>query len=140
MPVTGRDGVTQKIQRISICKLLQERAEDLALLIKLKIREMGYEDPNEASLVLTGGASNLDGLSHIVASLTTSKVRLGVPTELINIPEEFVHPSKATSLGILLWASDSFETITTVEKSFIQKMANLYFYKINQFLKILKIK
>lgn len=140
MPVTGRDGVTQKIQRISICKLLQERAEDLALLIKLKIREMGYEDPNEASLVLTGGASNLDGLSHIVASLTTSKVRLGVPTELINIPEEFVHPSKATSLGILLWASDSFETITTLEKSFIQKMANLYFYKINQFLKILKIK
>tara|TARA_Y100001960_G_scaffold333874_1_gene441829 strand:+ start:2389 stop:3663 length:1275 start_codon:yes stop_codon:yes gene_type:complete len=140
MPVTGRDGVTQKIQRISICKLLQERAEDLALLIKLKIREMGYEDPNEASLVLTGGASNLDGLTHIVSSLATSKVRLGVPTELINIPEEFVHPSKATSLGILLWASDSFETITTLEKSFIQKMANLYFYKINQFLKILKIK
>lgn len=140
LPVTGRDDVTQKIQRISICKLLQERAEDLALLIKLKIREMGYEDPNEASLVLTGGASNLDGLSQIVASLTTSKVRLGVPTELINVPEEFVHPSKATSLGILLWASDSFETIATHEKSFIQKMANLYFSKLNQFLKILKIK
>ena len=140
LPVTGRDDVTQKIQRISICKLLQERAEDLALLIKLKIREMGYEDPNEASLVLTGGASNLDGLTHIVSSLATSKVRLGVPTELINIPEEFVHPSKATSLGILLWASDSFETIATQEKSFIQKMANLYFSKINQFLKILKIK
>ena len=140
MPVTGQDGVNQKIQRISICKLLQERAEDLALLIKLKIREMGYEDPNEASLVLTGGASNLDGLTHIVSSLATSKVRLGVPTELINIPEEFVHPSKATSLGILLWASDSFETIATQEKSFIQKMANLYFSKINQFLKILKIK
>ena len=87
LPVTGRDDVTPKIQRISICKLLQERAEDLALLIKLKIREMGYEDPNEASLVLTGGASNLDGLSQIVASLTTSKVRLGVPTELINVPE-----------------------------------------------------
>ena len=140
LPVTGRDDVTPKIQRISICKLLQERAEDLALLIKLKIREMGYEDPNEASLVLTGGASNLDGLTHIVSSLATSKVRLGVPTELINIPEEFVHPSKATSLGILLWASDSFETIATQEKSFIQKMANLYFSKINQFLKILKIK
>ena len=140
MPVTGRDGVTQKIQRISICKLLQERAEDLALLIKLKIREMGYEDPNEASLVLTGGASNLDGLSQIFASLATSKVRLGVPTELINIPEEFVHPSKATSLGILLWASDSFETIATQEKSFIKKMANLYFSKLNQILKILKIK
>ena len=101
---------------------------------------MGYEDPNEASLVLTGGASNLDGLSQIVASLTTSKVRLGVPTELINVPEEFVLPSKATSLGILLWASDSFETIATHEKSFIQKMANLYFSKLNQFLKILKIK
>jgi len=140
MPVTDRDGVTQKIQRISICKLLQERAEDLALLIKLKIREMGYEDPNEASLVLTGGASNLDGLSQIFASLATSKVRLGVPTELINIPEEFVHPSKATSLGILLWASDSFETIATQEKSFIKKMANLYFSKLNQILKILKIK
>ena len=120
---------------MSICKLLQERAEDLALLIKLKIREMGYEEPNEASLVLTGGASNLDGLTKIVASLTTPNVRLGIPTELVNIPEEVVHPSKATSLGILLWAADSFETIGRSKKSITQKLANLYFSKLNLILK-----
>ena len=140
LPITGTDGVTQNVQRISICKLLQERAEDLALLIKLKTREMGYEEPNEASLVLTGGASNLDGLTKIVASLTTPKVRLGIPTELVNIPEEFFHPSKATSLGILLWAADSFETIGGPEKSIPQKLANLYFSKLNLILKFLNIK
>lgn len=140
LPISGTDGVTQNVQRISICKLLQERAEDLALLIKLKIREMGYEEPNEASLVLTGGASNLDGLTKIVASLTTPNVRLGIPTELVNIPEEFFHPSKATSLGILLWAADSFETIGRPKKSITQKLANLYFSKLNLILKFLNIK
>jgi len=140
LPISGTDGVTQNVQRISICKLLQERAEDLALLIKLKIREMGYEEPNEASLVLTGGASNLDGLTKIVASLTTPNVRLGIPTELVNIPEEFFHPSKATSLGILLWAADSFETIGRPKKSITRKWADLYFSKLNLILKFLNIK
>ena len=140
LPITGTNGVTQNIQRISICKLLQERAEDLALLIKLKIREMGYEEPAEASLVLTGGASNLDGLTKIVASLTTPKVRLGIPTEFVNIPEEFFHPSNSTSLGILLWAADSFETIGRPEKSITQKLVTLYFSKLNLILKFLNIK
>ena len=139
VPVIGRDDITQNIQRLSICKLLQERAEDLALLIKLKIREMGYEDPNDVSLVLTGGGSNLDGLTKIVESLTTAKVRLGLPTELLNMPEELLHPSKATSLGILLWASDSFEKIPRIEESVTQKLSKLYFSKLHSILKFLNI-
>lgn len=139
LPVTGRDGLTQNIQRLSICKLLQERAEDLALLIKLKIREMGYDEPHDAALVLTGGASNLDGFIKIVASLTTPKVRLGVPTELLNIPKEFLHPSKATSLGILLWASDSFEKVQLPKEPLTKKLLDLYFATRNSISKFLNI-
>ena len=62
-------------------------------------------------IVITGGTSNLNGLSDLIARNITSNVRIGKPkiglnnlVKFKNIPEELKNPRFSTVLGMALWA------------------------------------
>lgn len=103
MPVVGRDKEL-KVNRLEICQLARERALELARMIKVKLDAERDADVDDSILVLTGGASNLPGLAHLMKKCVGINVRQGVPDVNGTVPAELKDPTYATGVGILLWA------------------------------------
>ncbi len=56
-------------------------------------------------IVLTGGASQLDGVQRMAARVLNRQVRLGRPTGLRGLPADAAGPGFATASGLLAWAA-----------------------------------
>ena len=114
LPVVGGTA-EQKVLRRDICQLTRERAQELARLIRLRIKEAKMDDASNLGLILTGGTSNLPGLEALVRRSLSNSVRIGVPNGNgpSSLPQELKAPAYATSVGILLWAMKQGNIPTT---------------------------
>ena len=100
-----------KVSHAELIRLTRERAEELVKLINIKIKQIDFENNPKYKIVITGGTSNLNGLSELIARNITSNVRIGSPkiglnnlVKFKNIPEELKNPRFSTVLGMALWA------------------------------------
>ena len=104
LPVLGRVAGL-KVPRRDICQLTRERAQELMRLIMITLKDAGVTDFDNFSLVLTGGASNLQGLEDMIKRTVTSNVRTAAPSGFMEIPLGLQQPAYATGFGILLWGA-----------------------------------
>ena len=100
-----------KVSHTELIRLTRERAEELVKLINIKIKPIDFKNNPKYKIVITGGTSNLNGLSELIARNITSNVRIGSPKIGLNnlvkfkkIPEELKNPRFSTVLGMALWA------------------------------------
>ena len=108
-PVKGRD-MRLKVRGNEISQLTRQRAQELAKLIGLKLDKAGLDEETRSRVVLTGGASNLQGMDvlmrNTLSQWTTSvQVRRGTPESAGKLPEELSDPTYSTGVGMLLWAA-----------------------------------
>ena len=102
LPINDSDVL--KVPRRDICKLARERAQELVKLIGIRLREAEIGPVASMRLVLTGGASSLQGLQTLVEHGLTKHVRMGGPDGSLTLPDELRGPAHSTAVGILLWA------------------------------------
>ena len=100
-----------KVSHTELIRLTKERAEELVKLINIKIKSIDFKNNPKYKIVITGGTSNLNGLSELIARNITSNVRIGSPkiglnnlVKFKNIPDELKNPRFSTVLGMVLWA------------------------------------
>jgi cell division protein FtsA len=103
LPVEGQE-IERHVQQVEICQLARERAQEMSRLIALHLEDADLWDRASLRVVLTGGASNLPGLSRVMERYLRIPVRPGVPRDHNELPPELKGPAYATSVGILLWA------------------------------------
>ena len=108
-PVRGQD-MRLKVRGNEISQITRQRAQELAKLVGMKLDKAGLDEETRSRIVLTGGASNLQGLdvlmrntlSHWTASV---QVRRGRPEDVGDVPEELSDAAYSTGVGMLLWAA-----------------------------------
>ena len=100
----------RKVPLHDIRQLTRERAQELAQLVKMTLKEAGIRDLYNTRMVMTGGASALPGLLDLMRRNLTPNIRIGMPNGNVSVPDGLKAPSFSTSAGILLWASDQAET------------------------------
>ena len=100
-----------KVPHTELIRLTRERAQELVKLINIKTKQIEFENNPQYKIVLTGGTSNLNGLSDLISRNITTNVRIGSPklglnnlVKFKNIPEELKNPRFATVLGMVLWS------------------------------------
>ena len=112
VPLVG--GAKQlKIPQRDICQLTRERALELINLIRIKLQDAGLNKLSDTQIVLTGGASNLPGLSTLTRQYLSNRVRIGMPGNYTILPEELQNPAHSTGVGILLWVTNPNSPIWT---------------------------
>ena len=116
LPVQGQEAELQ-VPRVDFCRLVRERAHELARLIKLSLDDDAVKDELDTRLVLTGGASNLNGLAPLMRRNLSIPVREGVPNVNGATPQELKDPAYATAMGILLWAVNEYTPPMNEQKS-----------------------
>jgi cell division protein FtsA len=66
-------------------------------------------------VVLTGGASQLDGVQRLAARVLDRQVRLGRPTGIRGLPADAAGPGFATATGLLAWATGAGRTLHDID-------------------------
>jgi cell division protein FtsA len=97
----------EKIQvgRQDLSYVIEARVEEIFHMILQDIKRSGYEGLLPAGIVLTGGASQLRGISDVAQRILGVPARVAKPKNLVGLVDSLNTPAFATSVGLLNWAT-----------------------------------
>jgi cell division protein FtsA len=99
--VAGRSA--REISRKDLTEVVSARYEELFTLVLAELRRSGFEDLMPAGIVLTGGASMVEGVVELAESVLQMPVRLGMPQFVSGLRDVLQSPIYATGVGLLLY-------------------------------------
>ena len=73
--------------------------------MKREIHRAGMKDYVASGIILTGGASLLDGISEIAESVFELPVRIGTPQGISGLVDVVNNPMYATAVGLVLYGA-----------------------------------
>jgi cell division protein FtsA len=102
----------EKIQvgRQDLAHVIEARVEEIFQLILQEIRDSGYQGLLPAGIVLTGGASQIRGITRVAQRVLGVPARVAKPKNLIGLVDTLNSPAFATSVGLLNWATSGHNT------------------------------
>lgn len=92
----------KQVQRRALAQVIAARYEELFTLVNDELRRNGFEDLIAAGIVLTGGASKVQGATELAESIFNMPVRIGVPQNVGGLIDVRNNPLFATGVGLLL--------------------------------------
>ncbi len=95
--------VPAQVSRAQITRIIRPRVEETLEMIRDRLARSGYADAVGKRLVLTGGASQLNGMTEIARRILSRNVRLGRPMGIAGMPESAKGPAFSTAVGLLIY-------------------------------------
>ena len=106
VPLVGEDDHTiAKVPRSMVVGIIKPRLEETFEMVKERIEGSGLGRAAGTRVVLTGGASQLNGAREMAARILGRTVRHGRPQPLRGLPDSAGGPAFATAVGLLAWAA-----------------------------------
>jgi cell division protein FtsA len=119
------DRPARKLSRQTLAEVVEPRYEEIFQLVNEEINRSGYAGKLTAGVVLTGGASRIEGAQYLAESIFHMPVRVGMPKSLRvgGMGEVLNNPVYSTGVGLLLYgkqfASDNHRVVGTEENGFM---------------------
>lgn len=105
IPLVGEDeSETNQIPRSMLVGIVQPRLEEIFEMVKLKLEDTGFDQVAGRRVVLTGGASQLTGVSELAAAMLNKQVRLGRPVNIPGLAESVNGPAFSVCAGLVQYA------------------------------------
>jgi len=115
-PIGEEDHVQPNHVPISLLTgIIQPRVEETFELVRGKLTDSGLYQAAGRRVVLTGGASQLQGLCEIGQLVLDKQIRLGRPQRVRGLAEATGGPSFAAAAGILLYAAERGQEMPGVQ-------------------------
>ena len=92
-----------QVPRSALTRIIRPRVEEILELVRDRLNASGFASLFGRRLVLTGGASQLDGLPEAARRVLARNVRLGRPLGIAGLPEAGRGPSFAAAVGLLIY-------------------------------------
>ncbi len=83
--------------------VVEARIEEIFQIILREIRSSGYDGLLTAGIVLTGGSSQLRGITDVAEQVLNVPARVATPHNLLGLVDQLNSPAYATSVGLLRW-------------------------------------
>lgn len=99
--VSDRPG--RHLSKRALAEVVEARYEELFTLVAAEIRRSGLEELLAAGIVLTGGASKVEGAVELAERIFKMPVRLGTPQFVTGLSDVIDNPVYATGVGLLLY-------------------------------------
>jgi cell division protein FtsA len=93
----------REISRKILCEIIEPRVEEILSLARQEIATGNLADLIPSGLVLTGGASALEGIAELAEEIFEAPVRLGVPQNVGGLQDIVRNPMYATGVGLVLF-------------------------------------
>jgi len=95
------DRAPRRMSRQALADVIEPRVSELFELVQSELRRSGYEELLSSGLVLTGGASVMDGMVELGEEIFHLPVRIGAPQYSGGLADVVCHPRHATAMGLI---------------------------------------
>jgi cell division protein FtsA len=103
VPSVG-DRPPRTLTRQMLAEVVEPRYDELFTLVQAEIRRSGFEQLIPGGIVLTGGASKIEGAIELAEEIFHAPVRLGMPQGVAGLTDVVRNPIYSTSVGLLRYA------------------------------------
>jgi cell division protein FtsA len=86
-----------------LTEIIEPRVEEIFSLVQQEIHKTGYADLLASGVVITGGATQLQGMAELAEDVLGLPVRRGVPTGFGGLSDEIQSPIYATGAGLIVY-------------------------------------
>jgi cell division protein FtsA len=93
----------REISRKILCEVLEPRVEEILSLARQEIVKARLADRIPSGVVLTGGASALNGMAELAEEVFEGPVRCGRPSHIGGLQDVVRSPMYATGVGLVLF-------------------------------------
>jgi len=93
----------QFVSRANLVRIIKPRVEEILEWVRDRLAASPFAAEPRGRVVLTGGASQLTGLSGLAAQILGRPVRSGRPLGISGLPEEAKGPAFAVATGLLVY-------------------------------------
>jgi cell division protein FtsA len=114
---SGERELPRFVSRANLVRIIKPRVEETLEMVRDRLAASPFAAEPRGRVVLTGGASQLTGLSGLAAQILRRPVRIGRPLGIAGLPEEAKGPAFAVATGLLVYPQaahlEHFEPRTT---------------------------
>jgi cell division protein FtsA len=105
IPAVGHDDreTPQFVPRSALIHIVKPRIEEILEMVRDRLAASPFAGEPSGHVVLTGGASQLNGLADLAARILNRPVRIGRSLGISGLPEEAKGPAFATATGLLVY-------------------------------------
>lgn len=102
--VGGREPT--RVKRRMLAEICESRMDEILSLVNQIIERSNYKDVLGAGIVLTGGASLIEGCQELGGDIFNSPTRIGYPLEIGGIRDVVHSPKFSTAVGLLRYGAE----------------------------------
>jgi cell division protein FtsA len=105
VPPVGDDEreALQFVSKANLVGIIKPRVEEILEMMRDRLAASPFAAEPRARVVLTGGASQLNGLPELAARILGRQVRIGRPLGIAGLPDEAKGPAFAVAAGLLVY-------------------------------------
>jgi cell division protein FtsA len=103
------DKPARELSRQALADVVEPRYDELFTLIQAELRRSGFENLIAAGIVLTGGASKMEGVIELAEEIFHMPVTLGSPRNVAGLKDIVRNPVYATGVGLLMYGQEREE-------------------------------
>jgi cell division protein FtsA len=96
----------RRVSRQLLASIIQPRMEEMLQLVMREIRKSDWAEKIPAGMVLTGGASSLEGTAMLAEEVLDMPVRIGYPLGVTGLTDSIQDPRYATGVGLVLYGAE----------------------------------
>jgi cell division protein FtsA len=89
-----------------LTEIIEPRVEEMFSLVHQEIHRTGYEDLLASGVVITGGATLLEGMPELAEDILGLPVRMGMPSDVGGLVDVVRSPIYSTGVGLVLYGRD----------------------------------
>ncbi len=104
VPSVG-DRTSRLLARQTLAQVVEARYRELFCLVQAELRRSGFENIVAAGLVMTGGASLIEGAEELAEEIFHMPVLLATPQYVSGLSDVVSNAIHATGVGLLLYGS-----------------------------------
>ncbi|MGI9352279.1 MAG: cell division protein FtsA [Rhizobiaceae bacterium] len=117
-PIAEEDiDAPNQVTRAQLTRIIRPRVEETLEMIRDRLAHSGFAEAVGKRLVLTGGASQLNGMVEVSRRILSRNVRMGRPMGVSGLPEAAKGPAFSTAVGLLIYPQiaeiESFSKLPT---------------------------
>jgi cell division protein FtsA len=93
------------LSRQTLARIVQARVEEILTLVARGVTQAGLDDAATAGVVVTGGATIMEGVPELAETILDLPVRRGIPKWVGGLYEQVENPAFATAVGLVLFGA-----------------------------------
>jgi len=103
-PISNEPGETgQVVSRATLVQIVKPRVEEILEMVRDRLAACSFAAEARGRIVLTGGASQLAGLSDLASQMLGRPVRIGRPLGISGLPDAAKGAAFAVAAGLLVY-------------------------------------